>query len=264
MLDSESLHRVEYISYSPSLQNTGDLEAATKTITRTTEASGTGSADYSAALTIGTPSDARLAIVNVASRLSFTIDSFTGATILYCRVYVDSQDANHLLFDTSHNAASNKLAANDTNASTKAVIFALLKNGSAHTFYFFFWVNQATNAVISVVQLWEAVGSVADGGAGLPVIGLTYTGWVKWLGLTNILGSGTTAPSIMRSVGSFNQYDRLAVTQSVGDGVSMALYAVLSAPYFVDGTWALRFAEGSVTTDIDYIGAIGLLLLGFV
>ena len=53
------------------LQDTGDLEAATKTIT---EASKPATADYSASLTLLKPSDVRLVIKAIAARLQTTRD----------------------------------------------------------------------------------------------------------------------------------------------------------------------------------------------
>lgn len=87
------------------------------------------------------------------------IDSFDTAIHLYCRVYVDAQDADHRLFDEDWNSTGAKLDAVDTLVGTKEPIFNLLKDGSAHTF--FFWVDQANDVVISLVQLWEAVGILA-------------------------------------------------------------------------------------------------------
>lgn len=72
---------------------------------------------------------------------------------------MDAQDAEHLLFDTDFTATGENLAAVDTHSGNKAAIFNLLKDDSAHTFYFFLWINQAGNAVISAVQLWEGVGT---------------------------------------------------------------------------------------------------------
>ncbi|MEK7281607.1 MAG: hypothetical protein AAB037_04555, partial [Chloroflexota bacterium] len=115
-------------------------EAATKTITATVEATGVGNADYSAALTVAAPADARLVVKRVAARLAVTIDSMTAGT-LFCRVYVDAQAANNRLFDLSWTTPGAKLAAVDTHSGNLAAVFNLLKDGAAHTFYFFFWVN---------------------------------------------------------------------------------------------------------------------------
>ena len=246
--------------YTPGLQDTTDLEAATKTITVTSEAAGTGNADYSAALTIAAPGDGRVAVKMIATRLSFTIDSFTGATILYCRVYVDAQDANHLLIDTSHNAASNKLATQNTLVGTKEVIFNLLKDGAAHTFYFFFWVNQATNAIISVVRLWEAVGIGGTASWGGTILSLTHTG-LAGVGIYYLaLGTGTTGLVLLRPAST-----------EPGDGAFFPLNGNLaqsspSAEAFVGNSSFLLasgcdlIAYGSVTTDLNYVSGITFFL----
>lgn len=190
---SDTQEKIETILYSPGVQDTGDLEAAAKTITATSEATGVANADYSKALTLAKPDDARLVVKRIAARLAVTIDSFDTATILYCRVYVDAQDADHLLFDTSHNAASNKLAAEDTLVGTKEVIFNLLKDGSAHTFYFFFWVNQANNAVISLVQLWEGVGTKQTDYYSKSVLEIDHSGLASIHVYLNKVGTGATS-----------------------------------------------------------------------
>ena len=171
---SDTQNKIETITYEPNLQDSGDLEAATKTITATSEASGLGSADYSKALTLPKPDDARLVVEEIASRLAVTIDSFNGAGHLYCRVYVDDQDAEHKLFDEDWTSIGAKL---DGTWKTSGTLFDLLTDGSAHTFYFFLWVD-AGNAVISAVQLWEGVGN-ADENNLRKVITLNHCGFVQ-------------------------------------------------------------------------------------
>jgi hypothetical protein len=148
---------IEKLSYTPGPQDSGDLEAATRTVTAAAEATGPGNADYSRALTLAKPTDARLTVQRIAARLAVTIDSMTAGQ-LNCRVYVDAQDADHRLLDVSWTGAGAKLAVVDTHSGNLATIFNLLKDGASHTFYFFFWVNTG-NAVISLCQLWEGVGT---------------------------------------------------------------------------------------------------------
>ena len=106
--------RIEGISYTPNSQYSTDLETGTKAITATSEASGLANADYSSALTLPRPADARLAVKRIAARLAVAVDSFDGATHLYCRVYLDQQDAAHMLFDEDWTGTGTKLAAVDT------------------------------------------------------------------------------------------------------------------------------------------------------
>jgi hypothetical protein len=177
-------------SYSPGLKDTGDLEAATKTITAVAEASGVGNADYSSAQTLAIPADIRLAIARIAARLSVTIDSDDGTHDLRCRVYVDAQAANNLLFDLTYSSTGNQLAVQDTLVGTKDTIFNLLKDGAAHTFYFFFWTPGNHAAVISVVNLWYGVGCSVNG-AGAKVMSITLSGMLAVHVRTVLAGGGT-------------------------------------------------------------------------
>ena len=208
-----TVERIETLLYEPGLQNTGDLEAATETIVAVAEATGVGNADYSAALTLPAPPDARLVILRIAARLAVTIDSITAGT-LNCRVYVDQQDANHRLFDLNWNVAGAKLAAQDTLTGTMQTIFNLLKNGAAHTFYFFFWVN-AGNAVLSLVQLWEGVGSCNL----TPVYAYLQINHIGWLTIGNRfsrVGTGTQSQRFVYDVLSkWRQFLTAAIENNV-------------------------------------------------
>lgn len=185
-LNGKTGERIERIAYSPGLPSTGDLEGATKTITAVTEGA---VADYSAALTLASPTEVRLQVKRIASRLAVVIDSMTAVT-LYCRVYVDAQATNNRLFDLSWTTTGEKLHAVDTHAAALATIFNLLKDGAAHTFYFFFWVS-AGNAVLSYVNLWETVGTCLASPAGVPTLSLNHQGFLGGFFRLYVLGSGT-------------------------------------------------------------------------
>jgi hypothetical protein len=183
----------ESIYYFPDLKNSGDLETATKTVNTVAEASGTGNADYSVVMTLVKPDDARLQVLRIGARLSVTIDSLNaGSSRCYCRVYVDIQDANHLLFDLDFTTAANQLNAVTAHEANKATIYNLLKDGTAHTFYFFLWVNSG-NAVLSLVQLWEGIGG-NDGGYVYPVaLRLTHSGHCDMIILSHNVLAGASA-----------------------------------------------------------------------
>jgi hypothetical protein len=237
---SDTQERIETLSYTPSLQDSGDLEAGTKTITATTEASGIGNADYSHALTLAKPGDARLVVKRIASRLAVTIDSFDTATHLYCRVYVDTQDADHRLFDEDWDGTGAKLDAVDTAEGTKETIFDLLKDGAAHTFYFFFWVDQANNAIISLVELWEGVGTCSESAAYREVLRFDLVGYISTIVGAYRVGSGTsTLYWRPKDQAYYFFYSTTAVSGSYGysfvcnhDGLSL---------------------KGSVATDLSYL-----------
>ena len=238
--------RVSTINYNPDLKDTGDLEAATKTITATAEASGVGSADYSAALTMAKPTDARLVVKRIAARLSATIDSMT-ATSIRCRVYVDAQAANNLLFDETWTTTGAKLSAVDVHAASKATIYDLLKDGSAHTFYVFLWVD-AGNAVFSLMQLQEGVGTCTTDTMGAPatlIMTLEHTGQAQLQMSMRRVGSGA---GTVRFYNTFTDYQAHALIM----GKTAADYATWDYPQFIllNGQGAFRM-NTSVATDIN-------------
>ncbi len=243
------LEKIETISYIPALQNTGDLEVATKTITAIVEATGVGNADYNCALTLPASSDSRLIVKRIASRLAVTIDSKT-ANYLFCRVYVDVQDADHLLFESGGwSSAGAQLLSKDTHSGALPTIFNLLKDGSAHTFYFFFWVD-AGNAVISVVQLWESVGSTDTGWSGY-VYALTHSGLAQMMCQLRRVGSGTARVVLFTKVGSAEAqfFDQSGVAADVYTPGAVLL-----------GQLTTVLLMGSVATDLNYLHSITFVL----
>lgn len=235
--------KFEYTSYSPDAKDSADLEAGTNTITATSEASGVGSADYSKALTLPKPSDARIVVKRIAARLQVTIDSMT-AGHLYCRVYVDAQDADHRLFDEDWTSTGAKLDAVDE---TSGTLFNLITDGSAHTFYFFFWVD-SNNAVISLVQLWEGVGSCSTTGEN--VLSLTCTGFTQINLEAWRQGTGTVNHSLLQgSDGSQGFINGWQTTD-----ICFADYLLLFS------TGLVMRVKGTVSTDLNYLRLIRVIL----
>lgn len=228
----------EEVTYRPPLKNTTNLEAATKTITATAEASGVGNADYSSALTFTVPTDARIVISRLCARLSVTVDSMT-ATHLYCKVYVDVQDADHLLFSEDITATGAKLDAVDLTASSKATIFNIIKAGTAHTLYFFFYVD-AGNAVLSAVQAWEGWGTCS---ATYVAIGtLNHSGIATVYGYITKEGTGTPG---------------LALSDSDNTNYGIVSCNGVRLPVVMD-TALLIAAKGTVVTDCNYCYSFSL------
>jgi hypothetical protein len=226
------------IYLSCSRQDSGDLESATKTITATAEASGLGSADYSKAMTLTAgPSDARLVVNQIAARLNAHIDSLNaGAAHLYCRVYIDAQDANHRLLDVDCTVAA---ADNFKLGTAIATLLALLQDNASHTYYFFFWVD-AGNAVISACQLW--VGVAGRGTGTEKLLTLSFTGDVNFIFQIDREGTGT--PSLLcyhPNIGNRNT-------------VKQTDYTIFSSGivYF--------YALGTVATDLNYLTNIEFTL----
>ncbi|HSW57709.1 MAG TPA: hypothetical protein VLH15_04870, partial [Dehalococcoidales bacterium] len=152
---SDSGERVDYSVYSPGLVNSGNRISTTWTISATSE----GSSTDTVPMTLPAPADKRFDILRIGTRSSLTVDSFNaGCTQLRCRIYVDTQHANNLLHDITIAAPGNTLTTQDCFSTTKATIYNLLKDGLAHNFIFYFWVN-AGDAVLSVAQVWEGVGT---------------------------------------------------------------------------------------------------------
>ena len=243
---SDTQGKIEIASYSPGIQDSGDLEAGTNTITATSEASGIGSADYNDSLTLPKPDDARLTVKRIASRFQVTIDSMT-AGHLYCRVYVDQQDAEHRLFDEDWTADGEKLGVVDTHSGNKAAVYNLLKDGLAHTFYFFFWVDSG-NAVISIVELWEGVG---QGGTSYNQNSLE----IDHVGLISI-----GCP--VNKVGTGSVSARIGPSASVGSYIADAsgTTAHLGVEFALVNNHAIAI-KSTVATDLVYLSSIFVTLM---
>ena len=237
--------KIESITYNPGLQNSGDLESATRTITATSEASGLVNADYSKSLTLPKPGDTRLTVLMVAARLAVTIDTIpAGDTNLYCRVYVDAQDASHLLFDKDWTTTGDQLDAVDTHSGAKATIFNLLKDGQAHTFYFFFWkAGTGTGIVISVAQLWQAVGASATSGT-YSVLDVIHSGFLSLAWYAAMLGTGALG---------YNRYSEYDV------GNAAFCFDSPVASYLQQDAGGL-FIRGDTATSIAYLDRIAVNL----
>ena len=251
-LSKLSKEKVETILYSPGLQDSQDLEPATKTITALAEATGLANADYSKALTLPKPADTRLELLRIGSRLSVTIDSFSVATILYCRVYVDAQDAAHRLFDLSWTTTGNQLAGTSTTSVELPSIYPLLSDGQSHTFYFFFWVNQANNAVISLVQLWEACGRAGAAAIG-ECLKLNHIGLIQMAFLMNVLGSASAYFTVALS----GPWDSNGIWRS--SGTQVFSFQASGLLVLCDNYLQFLVTPGTAT-DLPYVQSIRLVL----
>lgn len=194
---SDTREKIELISYSPNLQNSGDLEAGTHTIIPTSRPS-IASAQYNVVLTLPKPADTRLEVTRIGCRLSVNITALGTATRVYCSVRVDIDDSDHELFNEEWTSTEAKLDATDTHSGAKAIIFDLLKDGSAHTFYFLFWADVTSQAVIDVVQLWEAVGTSAVLYSFQPVMKIAHTGCLSFSWMPSREGTGASNSLISR------------------------------------------------------------------
>ncbi len=236
--------KIQIINYSPGLQDTFDLESGIHTIVPTTRPP-IGSAQYSCVLTLPAPADARLAVKRIATRLNINIAGLGTATTVYCSVRVDADDTDHELFNLSWTSTGSKYAVIDVHPAYKSAIFNLLRDGSAHTFYFLFWADAANQASIDVVRLWEAVG--VSGMNEYGCLELTHEGLFAISDIPGTVGTG-----------AYNQ-----ASARDDSGSDMHRYHVHSAGrYYHNDTLAMSDGRvymrifGTVATDLNYIGYI--------
>jgi hypothetical protein len=253
---SDTQEKIESIVYTPSLQDTSDLETATKTITATAEATGVANADYGKSLTLLKPTDDRLVVLRIAARLAVTIDTIpAGDTNLYCRVYVDNQATANRLLDLSWNSTGQKLSAVDTHSGNLPTIFALLSDGSAHTFYFFFWkAGTGTGIIISEVRLWEGVGTkFSSGYANELVATLSHKGMMSCIVFIAREGTGTPIAYLVAKDQGIVM--RIAMASGYNTPVQTPNYLAFEG---IDITYG-----GSVETDLNYISKLHAVLRSF-
>jgi hypothetical protein len=172
---SDTQEKIEVLSYAPDIQNSGDLEAATKTISATTQP---GAADYSASLTIPAPGDARWQVKRAGIRLQLTVDSIS-AGHLYGSLYVNGVERKTL----DLTGTGDKIAVVDLTEGQFNI-------GTANNFEVYLWVDTG-DATVSLCQIWQAVGSTDTGYTFPFCLQLMHKGMVQWMIETNRIGSGT-------------------------------------------------------------------------
>ncbi len=171
---SDTGERTEALSYTPSYQDSGDLEGATRTVTATARQ---GTPDYSVGLTVPAPDDSRIAVKRVGTRLQLTIDSMT-AGHLYGSVHVNGVERK--TFDLTGTGASYVV---------QDLTEGQFNVGSASSYEVFLWVNSG-QAVVSVCQVWQAVGST-DTGYNLPFcLQIMHEGLAQVFAELNRVGTG--------------------------------------------------------------------------
>ena len=240
-LNNPVSEKIEELTFANTLQDTGDLEAGTATIVPTTQPA-IASAQYSSSKTVYKHSDARLINRNIASRLNVNITTLGTATLLNYSVRVDIDDADHEIWTGSWNSTGSKLLSQNMNATTKATLFDLLNNGAAHTYYFLFWADVASQVQIDLVELWVTVGYTTNNSYSQDVLEINHVGTISMVGWSQNLGSGTGtgafAPISTNSSTSFYE---------IGAG------SPFSPPQKVCNRAAFK-ARVSVATDICYPG----------
>ena len=210
------------IGYHASALTSGDLIPTTLTITATAEpAVADLSKEYRLGKVVWTGWDSRLEILRTAARVSLNITSMT-ATHLYCRVYVDVQDADHRLFDLDIIATGEKLAAEVTHSASKATIFNLVKDNSLHTYYFFFWVDSG-NAVMDNAEFWHAIGNKGTNWSEA-ALRLNITGFIHYSLIIEAIGTGTANTGLGFKNACHNYYSAAAHDLALINGADLEMH----------------------------------------
>lgn len=243
---------LETVAYSSTYGNSGDLEAATKTISAVAEPA---VADYSAAVTLTAPTNARWTVHILCVRLTVTIDSFGGGgAILNYRL---KRDGTSIGTGTLSTAASTgqKIISMDVTAGTLT---------GAATYTVFLWVDAGT-CVVSECTITSAAGSMQPSALAPCLSFGPITGDVQMAGYFTRLGTGTFIVGIGTATPHSDQYAlwyasganylSLAYSAPVGGTVprilnNQRLYFTIRVP--------------SVATDMPYVEKLALNLRRYV
>jgi len=225
--------RSTQMSIATTYDNSGDLEAATKTVTATSKP---GTADYMDTNALSAPSDSRLIVKCVGARLTVDVDSFNdGCTVLNYSIDIGSQAA--LVGTIVASGAGQIKVHNATGLSSHA-------GHAGQQAKIFFWVN-AGNAVLSKVQLELAYGVCGNSAA--EAFRITAAGLYFLSAWINRSGSGTCAYMQGCTYGSsqIGQVTRSGIPST--SGIYTGASQLCIAPSSV-------YVYGSVATDLIYIG----------
>lgn len=233
--ETDFQERSDFIGYSPGLQNSGDLEPSTTTITVTAKP---GVPDYTTNLTVPAPPDARLVVERLCLRLQITIDSINSpATTLYYSVHVNGTE---------------RMSGNFTSTGTKYAAVDLTSGqfnlGTANTIDVYLWVdaNGGGGIVVSVVQLWLALGSCTTTESNC--LSLAHSGLMSVVVALNRVGSGTPYFQIATPPPGTTFW------QVSGTAKVEQLHSALLTKDYPLQLW------GTVATDLNYLDEIHLTL----
>ena len=232
---SDTQQKTETIIYSPALKDSGNLAEVTGTITATSKPE---IADYTASLTTPGPSDTGLKVCRLCQRLNIHIDSFGGdpaATKLYYSIEVNGTERAGGEFSTD--GADNLISWDLTEGQ-----FNL---GEANVIDIFLWVDDGS-ADISVVQVWQGVGTSTTGWSSFP-LEVTHKGLAQVSANFTRLGSGNAGCHLMA----------LGTSASMSESLQCDISSQLSV---VNGTFAIRM-KGSIATDLNYIQTFNISLM---
>ena len=229
------------VTWAPGLQGGVDLEAATKTISNTSE---NATEDYSSSHNVPAPADARIAVNRGAMRLTVTIDSWGGGGVaLNYRVKRGGVSVSTGVLEAAGGTGQKIISWDITAAIT-----------GAQTNTLFLWVDAGT-CVISEVTMWSAVGK-ASASTTIPIFTITQAAnsLVQILGYFTRVGTGTFA---LRAGGLSGGNSSVAnyLLGAVAATLNLTALAVawLGAPSI-----GFFLAAPSVATDFTYINSLEL------
>lgn len=222
---------IENIAYSPGLQGSGDLQTATRTITATSKQ---GTPDYTTSLTIPASPDWRLLVKQLCSRIQITIDSMTAAH-LYGEVHLNGVKKMDLDFTTT----GDQFQAVD--------IPSGFDIGSANEYKVYLWVD-AGNTVISLVEIWQTIGTHVTSYAWDELIHINYLGFLALLRSHGRVGTGNNSQRLAKK----GVYADKFYHESNTNGP-------LNVMNILSGNLAIVM-KGTVDTDLNYVSSIYLTL----
>lgn len=242
---SDTQEKIELIRYRPVLQDSGDLEAGTKTITATSKQ---GTPDYTANLTTPASPDSRLMVKRLGHRLLIHIDSFGGtpaATKLCYSVEVNGVER----------AAGEFTSAAADNVKAWTLTEGQFNLGNANTLEVFLWVDQG-EAVDSVCQLWQAVGTTGvayDHLAAATALVMKHSGIIIPQAVVRVVGTGT--PNLTACNKDVNGADEITIKRVSGDYGRLYFEGVT----MVEDELAMRVYDG-LDTDLPFVHSASFTL----
>ncbi len=163
---SDTQPRIESITYTPGIQESGDLESATKNIVALTEP---GNPDYSTTMLVPTPEDDRLQVLRLAVRLQVTVDSWMGGgTVLYYHIQRNGISVGTGTL-TNTGATGDLIIAHDITDPA-----GNLTGPSSYDIYL--WVDTG-DCVISGVKAWGGVGTI-NSTSSVAILSISHTGLI--------------------------------------------------------------------------------------
>jgi hypothetical protein len=233
---------IETLTYVPGIQGGTDLEAATKTISNTSE---NATPDYTSIHTLVAPTDSRIAVLRGCMRLTVTIDSWGGGGVqLNARVKRGGASVWTGILAVAA-ATGQKIISWD--------ITTLITGAQTNTL--FLWVDAGT-CVISEVTMWTGVGSMQASMVN-PCMSLSHTGITQCLGRTQGVGTGTHSIYITDAASSpaTSQCRAYGSGYAVG-GVSWGASSIYTQLMILAGITYLYVGIPTVATDIVYFAAL--------